>query len=181
MRPIQPPSGGTGTPSEQISRSVSVLPTIFDISCQGPVLTPSGTVRATRTGRSTARYVVPPDPGIGSQATPSTTCTGDEQVSSCGVGTPQRRTTAGSPHAATPASSGSSPCTSCRRGNAPSGSGSAAISDVHAAVVAPGASTDETGRGSVMSVTGRELTTEARTMTPTIAASDTAIAVIRRQ
>src|SRR6476661_7588639 len=120
---------------------------------------------------------MPPDPGIGSQATPSTSWTGDEQVSSCGVGTPQRITTAGSPHAATPASSGSLPCSSGRRGSAPSGSGSAAINDVQAAVEAPGESTDETGRGSVTSVTGRELTTDARTMTPTIAASDTAIAV----
>src|SRR6478752_2532096 len=145
----QPPSGGTGTPSTQTGRSVSVPPMIFDISCHGPVLVPSGTVSATRTGRSTAKYVVPPDPGIGSQATPSTTCTGDEQVSSCGVGTPQRRITAGSPHAATPASSGSSPCTSCRRCSPPSESGSTVVNDAQAAVDAPGASIEETGNGSV--------------------------------
>ena len=34
---------------------LSVPPMIFDISCQGPVPVPSGMVKATRTGRSTAR------------------------------------------------------------------------------------------------------------------------------
>ena len=44
-----------GTPSTQIGRSGSVAAMIFDISCHGPVLVPSGTVSATRTERSTAR------------------------------------------------------------------------------------------------------------------------------
>ena len=74
----------------------------------------------------------------------------DEQVSSAGVGMPQRRTTAGSPQAATPGQQRVVALHELPAGQSDrAGRAARPSATCRPAVVAPGASTDETASGSV--------------------------------